>query len=61
MLGFLRFEIFFNTAYSESRNIGTRKSAILYFLIKGIERIMFKRVYAGRTSKKLYKLYEYKK
>lgn len=29
--------------------------------LKGIERIMFKRVYAGRTSKKLYKLYEYKK
>ena len=29
--------------------------------LKGIERIMFKRVYASRTSKKLYKLYEYKK
>ena len=29
--------------------------------LKGIEKILFKKLYAGNFSKKLYKLYEFKK
>ena len=29
--------------------------------LKGVEKVVFKKLYAGKLSKKLYKLYEYKK
>jgi hypothetical protein len=29
--------------------------------LKGVEKFIFKKLYAGKLSKKLYKLYEYKK